>query len=227
VVAAGAHAIVLAAGRGRRLGVDEPKAFRTVGGRPLLTMAASAAAASPVVAAIVVAAPHGMEARAREALADITLPIEVVVGGETRQASVAAALEAVAPDATAVICHDAARPFAPPDLFTTVVEALSHEDGAVPVIPVTDTLKRVLDDVIVGTEPREGLARAQTPQAFRTEALREAHDRARDAGMFFTDDAAALEWAGYRVVAVQGDPMNFKITTLLDLALAEARMGVA
>jgi 2-C-methyl-D-erythritol 4-phosphate cytidylyltransferase len=81
VVAAGAHAIVLAAGRGRRLGVDEPKAFRTVGGRPLLTMAASAAAASPVVAAIVVAAPHGMEARAREALADITLPIEVVVGG--------------------------------------------------------------------------------------------------------------------------------------------------
>jgi 2-C-methyl-D-erythritol 4-phosphate cytidylyltransferase len=210
---------------GRRLGADEPKAFLTVGGRPLLTMAASAAAASPAVTAIVAAVPSGWEARTREILADVTLPIEVVVGGQTRQESVAAALEAVTTDSSTVVCHDAARPFAPPDLFTTVVEALTDDDGAVPVIPVTDTLKRVVDDVIVGTEPREGLARAQTPQAFRTEALREAHARASEAGMFFTDDAAAIEWAGYRVIAVQGDPMNFKITTLLDLALAEARMG--
>jgi 2-C-methyl-D-erythritol 4-phosphate cytidylyltransferase len=225
VASGGATAIVLAAGRGRRLGADEPKAFLTIGGRTLMTMAASAAAASPAVAAIVVAVPPGTEARARAALAEIGLPVEVVIGGETRQESVAVALEAVAAGVATVICHDAARPFASPDLFGTVADALVDEDGAVPVIPVTDTLKRVVDDVIVGTEAREGLARAQTPQAFRTDALREAHARAHDAGVFFTDDAAAMEWAGYRVVAVPGDPTNFKITTLLDLTLAEARMG--
>ena len=221
----GATVVVLAAGFGRRLGADEPKAFLTVAGRPLLVMAVSAAAASPTVTAIVVAVPPGAEARAKELLADIDIPIAIVEGGQTRQASVAAALDAVSDDATTVICHDAARPFAPPDLFSAVAEALKDEDGAVPVIPVTDTLKRVVDDVIVGTEPREGLARAQTPQAFRLEALREAHMRAQEAGMHFTDDAAVMEWAGYRVVAIQGEPTNFKITTLLDLALAEARMG--
>jgi 2-C-methyl-D-erythritol 4-phosphate cytidylyltransferase/2-C-methyl-D-erythritol 2,4-cyclodiphosphate synthase len=97
-------------------------------------------------------------------------------------------------------------------------------DGAIPVVSIADTVKRVASGLIVGTESREGLALAQTPQAFRLDALREAHRRAADASVSFTDDAGVAEWAGYRVATVQGDPRNFKVTTLMDLARARARV---
>jgi 2-C-methyl-D-erythritol 4-phosphate cytidylyltransferase len=152
-------------------------------------------------------------------------PAVVVTGGDSRQASVRAAL-AVIDDALVVAVHDAARPFAAPDLFTAVIDAIDDATiGVIPVVPVTDTVKRVLDGVVVGTVDREELALAQTPQAFATEALRAAHDRAVEAGLTLTDDAAVLELAGHQVRAVPGDPMNTKITTLFDLAQAEARMG--
>jgi 2-C-methyl-D-erythritol 4-phosphate cytidylyltransferase len=218
-------AVLLAAGSGRRLGADEPKAFLWIGGRPLVALSSLAAAASPVVGSLVVAVPSGMEERATEVLDAIDLPVSVVTGGETRHESVALALDAVAEDISVVVCHDAARPFASPDLFSAVVEAVDeHVDGAIPVVPIADTVKRVLSGRIVGTESREGLALAQTPQAFRLEALREAHARASEASVAFTDDASVMEWAGYRVAAVHGDPRNFKITTLLDLARAQARL---
>lgn len=228
-----AAAIVLAAGGGRRLGTDEPKAFVSIGGRPLVALSAAAAVASPAIGSLVAAVPQGLEDRARELLAGIDLPVTVVAGGESRQASVALALRAVSDDVQVVLCHDAARPFAPPDLFTAVVDAIDqhvegaidgHVDGAIPVVPIADTVKRVAAGLIVGTESREGLALAQTPQAFRLEALREAHRRAQEASVFFTDDAGVVEWAGYRVAAVQGDPRNFKVTTLADLARARARV---
>jgi 2-C-methyl-D-erythritol 4-phosphate cytidylyltransferase len=223
-----ATAVLLAAGSGRRLGGDEPKAFLWIGGRPLVALSSSAAAVSPVIGSLVVAVPAGMEERATEVLAGIDLPVRVVTGGETRHESVALALDAVPDGVSVVVCHDAARPFAPPDLFSAVVEAVDeHVDGAIPVVPIADTVKRVLAGRIVGTESREGLALAQTPQAFRLEALREAHERASEASVAFTDDAGVLEWAGYRVAAVQGDPRNFKITTLLDLARAQARLESA
>jgi 2-C-methyl-D-erythritol 4-phosphate cytidylyltransferase len=178
-----------------------------------------------VIGSLVVAVPSGMEARAREVLDAIDLPVSVVTGGETRHESVALALDAVPEDISVVVCHDAARPFASPDLFSAVVEAVDeHVDGAIPVVPIADTVKRVLSGRLVGTESREGLALAQTPQAFRLEALREAHARASEASVAFTDDASVMEWAGYRVAAVHGDPRNFKITTLLDLARAQARL---
>jgi 2-C-methyl-D-erythritol 4-phosphate cytidylyltransferase len=220
-----ATALVLAAGSGRRLGSDEPKAFLWIGGRPLVTMSTAAAAASPSIGTVVCAVPAGMEERATELLSEIEIPVRVVAGGDTRHASVALALAAVPDETSVVVCHDAARPFAPPDLFTAVVDAVDeHVDAAIPVVPISDTVKRVLSGRIVGTESREGLALAQTPQAFRIEALREAHERAQEASVDFTDDAGVLEWAGYRVAAVQGDPRNFKITTLLDLARAQARI---
>jgi 2-C-methyl-D-erythritol 4-phosphate cytidylyltransferase len=125
-----------------------------------------------------------------------------------------------------VAVHDAARPFAPPALFASVLEAIGDEtDGAIPVLPIADTVKRVEDGVVVATVPREELALAQTPQAFRLATLRAAHDRAAAAGLEVTDDAQALEAAGCLVRAIPGDPMNVKITTMLDLARAEARMG--
>jgi 2-C-methyl-D-erythritol 4-phosphate cytidylyltransferase/2-C-methyl-D-erythritol 2,4-cyclodiphosphate synthase len=220
-----ATAIVLGAGAGRRLGADEPKAFLTVAGRPILAMAAGAAAASPAVSSVMITVPPGFDARARACVMDVTVPVSIVAGGETRQASVRRALDALEDDVHVVAIHDAARPFAPPELFTTVVDAVARgADGAVPVLPIVDTVKRVEADRIVGTVDRSVLGLAQTPQAFRLDAIRAAHERAAADGLGETDDAALVERDG-AVEAVPGDPANFKITTLLDLARAEERMG--
>jgi 2-C-methyl-D-erythritol 4-phosphate cytidylyltransferase len=221
-----AAAIVLAAGAGRRLGADDPKAFVTIGDRPLLAVAAAAAAASPSVSSLIVTAPPGLEARAAGCVEFLGKPVTVVPGGITRQASVRAALAALGEDVEIVAVHDAARPFAPPDLFTAVIEAVAAGAvGAIPVIPVADTVKRVHEGVVVSTLDREELALAQTPQAFLVEALRRAHERAEGSELEVTDDAALLELAGGTVLAVAGDAQNFKITTFLDLARAESRIG--
>ena len=220
-----AAAILLAAGAGKRIGATRPKAFLPIGERPMLSVAAAAAAASPRIGALVVAAPPGYEDEARSSVEGLSLPTTVLTGGRTRQASVRAALSALAPDADVVVVHDAARPFAPPDLFTEVIRAVeAGADGAIPVVPVTDTVKRLDGIRVVDTIDRTELANAQTPQAFRVGVLRAAHERAVTDGEAVTDDAALLERTA-TVVAVVGDPMNFKITTLLDLARAEARMG--
>jgi 2-C-methyl-D-erythritol 4-phosphate cytidylyltransferase len=223
-VTAGAVAIVLAAGSGERLGRAEPKAFVEVAGKPMVVRAAEAAAACPAVGSLVVAVPKGTETSARAVLAP-GKPVVVVAGGRSRHASVRAALESVPQSAPFIVCHDAARPFASPQQFVLVLGALevtSDAAGAIPVVPVPDTVKRVRGGFVERTEgPREELMLAQTPQAFRAAALRDAHARAAQADREFSDDAAALEWAGYRVAAVAGDPENFKITTPEDLALAE------
>ncbi len=219
-----AAAIILAAGAGTRLGAERPKAFLPIGDRPMLAVAAAAAAASPAIAAIVVAAPIGYEDEARACLEGLPVPTTVVDGGATRQASVRAAL-AVLDGPLIVAVHDAARPFAPPDLFTEVVRAVAAGiDGAIPVIAMTDTVKRLDGIRVVDTVARDDLGLAQTPQAFRVEALRTAHAEATRAGYDVTDDAMLLEQVG-TVVAIPGDPRNFKITTMLDLARAEARIG--
>src|SRR5439155_13915835 len=125
----------------------------------------------------------------------------------------------------AVAIHDAARPFVQPELFTAVVSAVADgAEGAIPVVPIADTVKRVRDGLIVATEPRDGLALAQTPQAFRVGLLREAHEHA-DGIAEFTDDAALLEWAGHTVRTVPGDPGNVKLTTPLDLPRAARSLG--
>lgn len=223
-----AVAIVLAAGAGRRVGAEEPKAFLSIGGRPMLAVAVGAAAASPLVASVVVAAPSGWEEQARRCTEGCGVPVVVVAGGSTRQASVRAALEALPPETTVVAVHDAARPFAPPDLFTAVIVAVSEiTPGAVPVAPVTDTVKQVVGERVVGTLDRERLALAQTPQAFDVAVLRQAHRHAAERRLELTDDAAALEHQGIPVAAIAGDPNNVKITTLFDLANADARMGGA
>lgn len=219
--------ILLAAGAGRRLGGPEPKVLLPIGGRPVLAVAAAAAAASGV-GGLVVTFPPGWEGRARACVTDLEVDVEFVEGGETRQASVRAALEAVPASVAIVAIHDAARPFASPDLFRRVLRAVERgPDGAVPVLPVADTVLRVHGQVVEGVEPRDELALGQTPQAFRTAALREAHANAEAVGASFTDDASMLRWAGYEVLAVPGDPDNVKITTLADLAHADRRMGAA
>ncbi len=142
-------------------------------------------------------------------------------GGESRQASVRAGLRAVG-DADVIVCHDSARAFASPDLFARVIDALDGWDGAVPVLRVVDTVKRVEGQVIRRTEPRSTLALAQTPQAFVASALVEAHAAAVRDEVEETDDAALLERCGFRIRAVEGEGLNLKITTPEDLRLAEA-----
>lgn len=219
----GAVALVLAAGMGERTGLPKPKAFVPIGETPILTLALRAVDRCPEVAGIVVAVPAGFEREARELIA-ASKPTRVVLGGETRQESVRLALASVPRDVAVVVCHDAARPLASPELFSRVLAAMEGAEGAVPVLPVPDTVKRVRGALVVGTEDREGLALAQTPQAFVASALRAAHERAAAEGRTFTDDAALLEWAGYRVRTVPGERSNFKVTTAEDLVLAEATL---
>jgi 2-C-methyl-D-erythritol 4-phosphate cytidylyltransferase / 2-C-methyl-D-erythritol 2,4-cyclodiphosphate synthase len=223
---AGAIVILLGAGAGRRLGAAEPKALLSIGGRPMLGVAAAAAAASPLVGGLVVTFPPGWEGRARASVEELGVPVDLVEGGDSRQASVGAALAKVPGQVGIVAVHDAARPFASPELFARVVQTVADgADGAVPVLAVTDTVLRVRGKTVEGTEPREELALGQTPQAFRTSVLREAHAKADVAGASFTDDASMLRWAGFEVRAIPGDPANVKITTIADLAHADRRMG--
>jgi 2-C-methyl-D-erythritol 4-phosphate cytidylyltransferase len=218
--------ILLGAGAGRRLGRAEPKAFLPIGGRPMLAVAAAAATASRVAGGLIVTVPPGWEDAARACLDEIDAGASLVPGGDSRQASVRAALAEVPAGIEAVAVHDAARPFAPPELFTRVLAGVEDgADAAIPVVAVTDTVLRVRGGVVAEVEPRDELALAQTPQAFRTEVLREAHAKAAASGVAFTDDASILEWAGFEVRTVPGDPGNVKITTLADLAEADRRMG--
>jgi 2-C-methyl-D-erythritol 4-phosphate cytidylyltransferase len=219
-VTGAAVAVVLAAGPGARLGLREPKGFVEVAGKPMVAWAIEAAAGCPAVGSVVVTVPAGTEERARAGAASAK-PVVVVAGGASRHASVGAALAAIPKDVPVVVCHDAARPFASSQLFIAVVEALEagDADGAIPVVPVPDTVKRVRDGFVVGTEePRAELALAQTPQAFRRELLVRAREAAPERS--FTDDAAAVAAAGIRVRMIPGDRRNLKITTLEDLAYA-------
>lgn len=219
-------AIVLAAGAGRRIGDERPKAFLPIGGRPMLALAVAGAAASSSFGVVVVTAPAGWEDEARDCIAGCGLPSVVVTGGETRQASVRIALGALDASTTIVAIHDAARPFAAPELFRAVVAAVSPTTpGVVPVVPVTDTVKQVADGRSRRTLDRDELAFAQTPQAFDVRVLARAHRQAAEAGVSLTDDAAALERLGIGVAVVAGDPGNVKITTALDLAVADSRIG--
>ena len=198
-----------------------PKALVPFDGATMVTRAVERASVVASVSGLVVVAPPGWEEAVREAVEAFGVDA-VVPGGETRQASVRAGLAAVASDVGRILCHDAARPLASPALFTRALEALEGWDGAVPVLRVVDTVKRVQDGRIEGTEPRDALAFAQTPQAFAAAALRDAHERAAADRFEGSDDALLLERAGYRVRAIDGERTNLKITTAEDLLLAEA-----
>jgi 2-C-methyl-D-erythritol 4-phosphate cytidylyltransferase len=215
-------ALIAAAGSGDRLGIDRPKAFAALGGRPLLAESIERLERSELVDAIVVAAPPGWEEPSillAEELAASKV-VACVTGGGTRAESVAAALQEVPEEALVVLVHDAARPLLDDPVLERLLGPLAEGfDGAVPVLPVADTLKRVRDGVIEETIDREGIVAAQTPQAFLVPALRRAFGvEHADA----TDCASLVERAGGRVAVVDGDPRLLKITTQADLALVES-----
>ncbi|MFA5891703.1 MAG: 2-C-methyl-D-erythritol 4-phosphate cytidylyltransferase [Actinomycetota bacterium] len=216
-------AILVAAGAGSRLGGDLPKAFRPLRGRPMLAYALRALADAKVDGVVVVI-PAGCDGASLVEHAP-GMTVLATPGGATRGESVRAGLTLVPENARAIVVHDAARPLADPELFDRALTALETADAAVCAIPVADTLKKAEDGRVTATVPREGLWRAQTPQAFRAEVLRAAHRKAGDAGVEATDDAALVEREGGLVVLVAGDERNIKVTTTADLVMAEALLG--
>lgn len=216
-------AVVPAAGQGVRLGPGAPKALREVGGLPLLVHAVRGLWRSGCVDLVVVAAPPAQRAEVDDMLRAAVdgLRLHVVEGGRTRQQSVAAALAGLDPEVDVVLVHDAARAFTPSPVVRRVVQAV--RDGApavVPVLPVTDTIRRVADDgTVEGTVDRAGLRAVQTPQGFRRDVLQRAHAAGPPGA---TDDAALVEGLGLPVTLVEGSEEAFKVTRPLDLMLAEA-----
>ncbi|GAA5118755.1 2-C-methyl-D-erythritol 4-phosphate cytidylyltransferase [Haloechinothrix salitolerans] len=199
-----------------------PKALVEVRGVSLLARAVSGLLDSEVVDAVVVAAPHDYHAEFVRELAPFEERCEVVVGGHDRSSSVRLALESVPPGAyDVVLVHDAARAFAPGAIIRAVVDTVrSGAPAAVPVLPVTDTVK-VVDaaGVITATQDRGALRAVQTPQGFTDAVLRAAYSARLDAA---TDDAGLVEQLGEKVITVTGHPDSMKITTAFDLAIAEA-----
>jgi len=212
-------AILLAAGKGVRFGADTPKQFLPIAGRAVLRHAAEALARD-----VALIQPVGDVEAVEAALAGLP-HLPAVPGGAERQDSVRAGLEALTPHAPdIVLVHDGARPVFPPGTIARLLEALAHAPGAIPAIPVADTLKRAANGHIAETVPRDNLFRAQTPQAFRYDLFLALH---RAAAPGATDDARILEAAGHKVALVPGAEDNIKLTTPEDRQRLERIMTPA
>jgi 2-C-methyl-D-erythritol 4-phosphate cytidylyltransferase/2-C-methyl-D-erythritol 2,4-cyclodiphosphate synthase len=212
-------AILVAAGSGIRFGAETPKQFLTIAGKPVIRHAAEALAAH-----VSLLQPVGEATAIEAALHDVPRCLPAIPGGATRQDSVRAGLEALAPYAPdMVLVHDAARPVIPEGTIPALLAALKEATGAIPAVPVADTLKRVVRGVITETVPRAELFRAQTPQAFRFPALLAAH---RSGLTGATDDASLLEAAGQTVEVVPGSDDNIKLTYPEDLVRLERIMTI-
>ena len=230
--------ILVAGGSGQRLGYGIPKAQVPLSGVTLLIRALEGIEASGVAAAVSVAVPAGDTVmRALCAAAAVTGPLTVVDGGATRAESVRAALQALPADLDAVLVHDAARALTPPEVFRRVAQALAAgAEAVIPAVAVTDTVKTTAPTApaeaglaarrVTGTPDRSALRAVQTPQGFEAGLLRRAHEAARGFGAAdaaaVTDDAMLAESLGIPVYVVEGSELSLKITTPLDLLLAEA-----
>ncbi len=217
-------AVLVAAGRGERLGHVLPKAFVPLAGRPLVLRAAEALSAAPEVTCIVPVVPENEMERFRSLVAEAGAPAGLaapVAGGAERQDSVRAGVEALPPGFDLVAVHDAARALVRPEAVSRVVAVAARAGAAILATPVRDTIKRVSEGRVVATPDRATCWAAQTPQVFRVELLREALAKAASAGHRGTDDAELVERLGVAVHVVEGDPDNLKLTHPEDLVMAE------
>ena len=213
----GTTALIVAAGQGVRSGGSVPKQFAMLAGKPMIAHSFAALEAHPDISRVIIAIGPGQE----EALAAALGNVEHIAGGATRRASVRAGLEAMAGDMPdRVLIHDAARPFLSSAVIDRLLAALDTQDGAIPALPVADTLARGTD-TLGEIVPREGVYRVQTPQAFRFDSIVAAHKAWQ--GDEPTDDAQMLRASGGTVALVEGDMMLEKITYPADFATAEAR----
>lgn len=216
-------ALVVAAGRGERIGGATPKQYLPLAGKAVLTHSIDMLAAHRQIDAVQVVIGEGQEAAYREAIGARSLPAPVV-GGPTRRESVLSGLAALAPGGT-VLIHDAARPFVPATVIDALLAALEDHAGAVPVLPIADSLAYG-GDILGEGVARDGLVRVQTPQAFRRDAIAAAH-QGWPAEREATDDAQVARAAGLRIATVPGDSRLEKLTYPADVMAAEARLAAA
>ncbi|UZK69993.1 bifunctional 2-C-methyl-D-erythritol 4-phosphate cytidylyltransferase/2-C-methyl-D-erythritol 2,4-cyclodiphosphate synthase [Sphingomonas sp. S1-29] len=215
-------ALIVAAGQGIRAGSERPKQFATLAGKPMLVHSYTALRDHPAIETVLIAIGDGQQADLHAAVGDVRF----VLGGATRRDSVRNGIDAlIAQGFDQVLVHDAARPFLPGRVIDALLAALGDHPGAVPALPIADTLARA-GDLLGDTVSRDGLWRIQTPQAFRLPELLAAH-RAWPADAEATDDAQMLRAIGHGVCIVEGDRMLEKITHPADFAAAEAAHGTA
>lgn len=218
-------ALIAASGQGQRMGGDIKKQYYVLEGVPILARTLEIFICHQAVNQIVVTVPPGETGMARDTIAPFCSleKITFVEGGKRRQDSVYQGLQQLSPDAEMICIHDGVRPFISGELFEAVLEAALQWGAAVPVIPVTDTLKEISSSGMVNrTVSRERVRCAQTPQIFHRDLILEAYRKAHILGVEATDDAYLLELLGNKVCAVAGSPANIKITHPLDLVFAKA-----
>nr|BAL52613.1 2-C-methyl-D-erythritol 4-phosphate cytidylyltransferase [uncultured Acetothermia bacterium] len=214
-------AIVLAAGRGTRLGADVPKAYLPLQGKPILLYSLKTLSQCALISELIVVIHPDDAERARHVLKALEKPVKVVFGGAQRQDSALAGVRAASGDF--VLVHDAARPLVSPKLIERVIATMKAHRAAVPALPVADSLKRVSHDyLIIADVDRTGLFSAQTPQGGERRLLLDALERACAQGRSFPDEASALlAMSDVRAKVVPGEAHNIKITTEADLQFAE------
>lgn len=218
------YLLIPAAGMGRRMGSNRNKLLLKLLDKPLLTWTLEAAQASPSIEWVgIIGQPVDFpDFKEMITMVSLTKPVELIQGGETRQESVYNGLQALPADAKQVLIHDGARCLATPDLFERCGQALETCSGLIAAIPVKDTIK-VVDNtgLIQDTPDRKQLWAAQTPQGFDVKLLKECHEQGRQQGWEVTDDAALFEKCGLPVQIVEGEETNLKVTTPVDLSVAE------
>jgi 2-C-methyl-D-erythritol 4-phosphate cytidylyltransferase len=222
------HLLIPAAGMGKRMGSDQNKLFLTALGKPILAwtlLAAEAASSIDWIGIIVQPTDREFVTNLLSQLG-LNKHIEIVIGGDSRQESVYKGLQALPLSASHVLIHDGARCLVQPDLFDRCAAALQDCDGLVAAVPVKDTIKIVdHSKTVTSTPDRATLWAAQTPQGFRTQFLKDCHDRGRELEWEVTDDAALFERCGLPVKIVLGDESNLKVTTPADLPIAKFLLG--
>ena len=219
-------AIIVAGGRGVRMGLAVKKQYAELSGRPVLCHTLSAFARHPGISALVLAAPQEDFGFLQEKVLPLVSPQRPVVlapGGAERQDSVLSGLSRVDPGCEIVLVHDGVRPFAGRELISACIAAAREHGAAIAAVPASDTIKTADENGFVrDTLDRGSVWLTQTPQAFRLPLLLSAHRRAQKLGLLATDDAALVEAAGGRVKLVPGSRQNIKLTTIEDLELAQA-----
>jgi 2-C-methyl-D-erythritol 4-phosphate cytidylyltransferase/2-C-methyl-D-erythritol 2,4-cyclodiphosphate synthase len=223
-------AILAAAGRGTRLGAAMPKQMLTLGDRTILQRSFAVVDSHDRIDEIVVALPRDLASSPPPYLISSKKPVRIVDGGDRRQDSVARAFAQISKNATVIVIHDAARPFASADLFSRVIEAAAKGGAAIAAIQASDTVKEATAApgvrIVAQTLTRESIYLAQTPQAFSRQVLEEAIQLGREALTTATDEASLAEQAGHPVRLVDGEPTNIKITTEHDLDVSKALLGI-
>lgn len=218
------HLLIPAAGLGRRMGADRNKVLLTLLGQPIIAWTLRAAEEAEAVLWIGLICQPNDQAVLQTVVDNLALqkPVVFLPGGDTRQDSVYNGLQGLPTDATQVLIHDGARCLATADLFNRCAAALDHHQGLIAAIPVKDTIKVVnANQQITDTPNREHLWAAQTPQGFEVALLKQCHEEGRRQGWAVTDDATLFEQCGFPVHIVPGEETNLKVTTPVDLALAE------